>query len=166
VGLENWIFVLAFFQGTKINAWAYYGVDEIGGGSIDEMVAMEHRVYLRSARAIYLYGGEYHTTYPDDGESIAELSPPFLTAKSPATPKDLTGFDIGCEGVWAVDLIPNPADDAYESRVGVFRRPTYSAGRAAMNGTTAMFALKATCSKAGFARISNMAVHYDSEKAE
>ena len=42
----------------------------------------------------------------------------------------------------------------------------YSAGRAAMNGTTAMFALKATCSKAGFARISNMAVHYDSEKAE
>lgn len=166
LALDNRIFVLSFFQGTKINAWTYYDVDEIGGGSIDEMVAMEHRVYLRSARAIYLYGGEYHTTYPDDGESIAELSTPFLNAKSPATPKDLTGFDIGCEGVWAVDLIPNPADDAYESRVGVFRRPTYSAGRAAMNGTTAMFALKATCSKAGFARISNMAVHYDSEKAE
>ena len=42
-------------------------VDEIGVGSIDEMVAMEHRVYLRSARAIYLYVGEYHTPYPDDG---------------------------------------------------------------------------------------------------
>lgn len=166
LALNDRIFVLSFFQGTKINAWTYYDVDEIDGGTIDELVTMEHRVYMRSGRMIYLYGGEYHSTYPDDGESIAELSTPFLNAKSPATPKELTGFDIGCEGVWEVKVVPDPADDTYETRIGIFRRPTYSKGRAGLQGTTAMFALKATCSKAGFARISNMAVHYDSEKAE
>jgi len=166
LALNKRIFVLSFFQGTKINAWTYYDVDEIGVDPIDELVTLEHKIYVRAGRYIYLYGGEYHDTYPDAGESIAELSLPFLNAKSPATHKKLTGFDIGCEGEWAVDLLPDPTNTDYETRVGTFTRATYSKPRAGLNGTTAMFALKATCSKAGYARISNMAVHYDGEKAE
>ena len=166
LAIDDRIFVLSFFQGTKINAWTYYDIDEVEGYPIEELVTLEHRVYMRANRRIYLYGGEYHETYPDDGDSIAELSTPFFNAKSPATPKDLTGFDIGCEGVWDVAVLPDPANDAYETRIGKFYKPTYSKPRAGLQGTTAMFALKATCSKAGYARISNMAVHYESEKAE
>ena len=173
LALGRRIYVLSFFQGTKINAWTYYDLDdEIPNNgndpqaTINDMVVLGRKVYLRAGDDILLYGGENGETYPDAGEAVTELHTPFLAAKSPATIKSLYGFDIGCEGEWAVDLLPNPARESVTIRAGVFNKPTFSQGAIVVQCPAAMFAVKAVCAKAGYARIANMAVHYRNAEAQ
>lgn len=171
------IFVLSYFQGTKINAWTYYDLEDelpdttgFGGavleeGRVQDMVVLGRKVYIRSNTSLLLYGDDDGQTYPDTDEAIAELHTQFLSAKTPATIKSVYGFDIGCEGEWAVDMLPNPARETVEMRVGVFNKPSFSAGKITVQCPSAMFAVKAVCSRAGYGRIANMAIHYKPAEA-
>lgn len=162
------ILVLSYFQGTKINAWTYYDLaDELGIANltIEQMVVLGRKVYMRSNDFLFLYGDDNGVTYPGTDEAVAELHTQFLSAKTPATIKSIKGFDIGCEGEWAVDLLPNPAREDVDMRVGVFNKPSFSAGNIAVQCPSAMFAVKAVCARAGYGRIANMAIHYKPAEA-
>lgn len=160
------IFVFSYFPGSKINAWTYYDLsDEIGEDDISDMIRVGKRIYLRAGDTIFLYGGDDNATYPDDDEIEAEIQFPFLAAGSPATFKGITGFDIGLSGVWHCYLLPDPANESVELDIGTFSKNTFSQPKNAIEMPTCMFALRFNCSRAGAAKVSNCAVHYNQIEA-
>lgn len=164
LAMHNRIFVYSFFPGSKISAWTYYDLtDEIGSTDISDMVKAGNRTFLRAGDNIYLYGGDTGQIYPDDDEIVAVASIPFLSAQKPDTDKGVQGFDMGSRGVWQVNLLPLPADDTVKLNIGTFTKPTYSLNDNPIQQTSSLFALEFTCSKAGYARISNATVVFEME---
>lgn len=162
LAINNRIFAYSFFPGSKISAWTYYDlIDEIGSADITEMVRSGNRIYLRSGDNIYLYGGVGNAIYPNANEIISQVQIPFLSANKPGTPKGIASFDIGCTNAWHAYLLPNCADDTIELDIGIFDQPTYSLNKQPIQMPTPLFAINLSCSAAGSATISNMAVHFD-----
>jgi hypothetical protein len=93
----------------------------------------------------------------------AEVSTAFLTAQTPATVKQLTGFDIACTGEWATKVLVNPNDTNQYVDVGTLTKTTYNTpnGRIGIPAETTHMALDLVCSAAGAATISSITVHYE-----
>lgn len=163
LAMNNRIFTYSFFPGSKISAWTYYDLtDEIGSADITEMVRSGNRIYLRSGDTILLYGGVGNTIYPNANEIIAQLQLPFLSASKPGTVKDIKGFDIGCTNAWSAQLLPNCADDTIQLDIGTFTQPTYGLNTFnPIQMPSPLFAINLSCSAAGPATVSNLAIHFD-----
>ena len=157
------VFVLSYFPGSRVSAWTYHE----HGFSISDFAKLRNRLYARGSNTIYLYGGDDDATYPDDDERTDLVSLPFVTAQTPATVKQLTGFDIACTGEWQVDLLSNPNDDNQRSRIGKLTKTTYNRpnGRIPVPGRTSHMALDLTCTRGGNATISSITLHYDADEA-
>ena len=157
------VFVLSYFPGSKIAAWTYHE----HGFSISDFARIRNRLYARSGNTIYLYGGADDATYPDDDERTDEVQLPFLTAQTPATVKQLTGFDIACTGEWAAKVLVNPNDENQYVDVGRFTKTTFNNphGRTPLPALTSHVAFNLTCTKGGAATISSIAIHYEADQA-
>lgn len=150
------IFVFSFYPSNKIKAWSYYEP----GFEISDIARINDRIYARADDTIYLYGGDDRSTYPDDGEQTVTVEFPFLDAKDPAGFKNWLGFDIALTNDWDIDLLVDPNDENNKVEVGVVNNITYPLGRVMAEFETTHVAPKLTCSAAGNAKISNMAIHY------
>jgi hypothetical protein len=110
---------------------------------------------------IYIYGGAAGTTYPDDDEVLAVIETPFFDGKTPATKKNLNGFDMASTGTWEVEILIDPNDTSKRLDVATIHKITYPLGRVAADyPQITHFAVRAVCRKAGKATISNMCIHY------
>ncbi len=159
LAVKDRIFVFSYFPGSKISAWSYYEP----GFTVDAMSSDGDKLWLRSGDSIYLYGGDDGTDYPDTDEleTVAELM--FLSAGKPATKKTWEGFDAAVVNDWSVGILPNPNDETQEIDFGTVSRITYSDMRGKFEIPTTHIAVKMSCARAGVRRISNVAVHYESE---
>lgn len=164
--LGDRIFVLSFFPGAKISAWSYYEPTEFGGDAVQAATRINNVVYVRAGDSIYAYGGVDGTTEPEDDEVTAEIDLPFLSGKTPATIKALTGFDLAAENVWICEIAFDPNDDEKTINVGRLSRITFAdKNKIKIPGETSMVAPTLTCTKGGAASISMLAIHFESEDA-
>ena len=78
----------------------------------------------------------------------------------PATKKNLSGFDLGCEGTWLCELLVNPADTTQKLTIGTVVDTTFFNSDDSLGAETTHFAPQMTCSAAGYAAVYNLAVHW------
>ena len=89
-----------------------------------------------------------------------------MSANTPATIKGVSGFDISCEGTWLAKLLTDPNDtDNVQLTIGTFNQITVSNSRNVIQHSCSIFAVNLSCTTAGYACISGMAIHYDAEEA-
>lgn len=160
------IMVLSYFPGAKISAWSYYEPTEFEGEAIQTFVRSRGRVVARAGDYLYFYGGLTADTLPEDDEVTAEVQLPFVSGKTPATIKSLTGFDMAGTNTWACELAFDPNDADRTINVGNISRITFAdQSRIPLPGETSMVAPKLTCTKGGRATISMLAIHFEGEDA-
>lgn len=164
------VYVFSYFAGAKISAWSQYSTpvfthEELGPQNIPitDLVILNGRVYARlQNNHLVLYGGVNNESY-DATEVVAET--PFLDARAPATWKMLEGIDIGAQGEWIIDICTDPrAPNVYE-RLAQLAGPSYTLQRIPVAGNSTHFKLRMRSTGGGYARLSNLAVHYMSHEA-
>lgn len=154
--LAEEIFVLTNYPGTGIRGWTRYSP----GFEVTAFARTTTRVAARDADTIYVYGGTDGRQYPSAGEMVATVKLPFLTARDDAGFKNLTGFDVGAVNAWSVTALVNPNNESETISVGIFDGATYSDDNAEQIGEVTHVAYHLVCNSAGFASLSNMAVHH------
>jgi hypothetical protein len=157
MALKQKIIVLSYFPMSKITAWSYIQFDH----DIDNMVRCGDTIYVRCNNAIYAYGGEDGTEYPDAGEYETVVETPFMSASDPAAFKAWEGFDQTATGEWLVELLPDQNDTSKSITIGRLTSNTFSNMAAKLPGYSAFFALRFTCDQAGFASLSSLAQHFE-----
>jgi hypothetical protein len=160
IGIDNRIYVLSYFPAAKISAWSYYEVDF----TVKHFAKVGDRIYVRGTEDgtdfLYLYGGADNNTYPGIDEDVCLIELPFFSASNPAAFKELLGFDIIGINSWKVEILPDPANEAVVVNQGISTGTTYGKPRYGMTGVSSLFAVNLTCSAAGPAAISALAMHY------
>lgn len=162
--LGDKIFVFSYFPSavSKISAWSFFEP----GFSVDGLVrATDNRVYARSGDQIYLYGGEDNMTYPDEGETPAVVELCFLDGDNPAAIKMFRAYDADVENLWDIEAAFDENQPDNYQPIGSVDRSTFISGEAGMEGEGASVGLRFTCSAAGFAKLSQLVIHYDAEQA-
>ena len=168
------VFVFSFFPGAKISAWSYFDLTDDVGGAISTFARTEDRLFARSGDVVYQYGGNTDAVYPLANEAEVQVILPFLDGGTPATKKNLSGWDVGCENDWLVELYPNPKRGAdatapltpLKVQLGTAPGTTYMEGIADLGIEATHFALSFTCSAAGFAKLMNTALHWKAPHGE
>ena len=154
------IYVFSYFPGSKVSAWSTY---EPGFASnISNWAYDGKQVLCRAGDELYSLGGENDTTYDN---STVTIQLPFLSGGKPATSKDWTGMDMVCENDWDVYVSTDPTDINTNEQVGTVNRTTYGLGRIPLAGYSTHMAVKMTCTRAGAAKIGNIALHYEGAEA-
>lgn len=157
LALDDRIIILSYFPSSKITAWSYADP----GFSITELIRTGSRVYARSGATIYILGGEGNDTYPSANELNCVLETPFMDAKDPADIKDLNGVDMALSNDWLVEILVDPNDTTKLVTAGVINKTTYNLDQIKIPGRTALVAFRLTCSAAGAATVSNVAIHFN-----
>lgn len=164
LSLGGRIFVLSYFPGAKISAWSYYEPEELAGAAVQNIVRIGRQLYIRAGDDIFVYGGVDGATYPEDDEITGEVQLPFMSGKTPATIKELTGFDIAATNTWECVIAFDPNAEDKTINCGRLSRITFAdAEKIKIPGRTSMIAPTLTCTKGGRATISMMAIHYEGE---
>lgn len=153
------VYVYSYFAGAKVSAWGRYRVPS----PVRWLVVQNGRVYARCEDdKMRLIGGADNNSYDDTQVFVVT---PFMDARQPGTHKQIQGIDLGIEGEWIVDIALDPGNpEAYE-RVAQIDRPTFAMERIIVDGITSHFKLRLQSVGGGYARLCNIAVHYDPNEA-
>lgn len=159
------IFILSFFEGSKISAWSTYtpAVNNVPF-NIDDAVVFKKKVMIRSGDKIYSYGG-LGTTLVYDSTS-PELWTPYLDANAPARAKDFKGIDVACEGEWLVEAALDPSNLAATDKVATVNKTTYNEDTISFEHEARHVSLRFKGQGAGAKKIAAAAIHYKGEAAE
>ena len=161
VAIHKRIYVLSFFPSAKISGWSFYDLDF----AVTHLAKVGNRIYVRGTDDdgddfLYLYGGTDNNDYPAEDEDVIEIELPYFSAKNPASFKELQGFDIIGINNWKVDVLPDPNDESVKVTQGTTKGVSYGKPRFGATGVTPLFAVNLTCSQAGPATFSALAMHY------
>lgn len=149
------VYVYSRFAESKVSAFSTYSP----GRDFESMVVIKDQLYARAGDSIYLYGGDDGTSYDT---SVVTVVTPFMDMEEPGTHKQATAVNFGLEGEWDVYANYNPNDpDNFTVHVGKFKRITYGDEQIPLDGHFNHVSLKLTHSKAEYARIGNIAIHYE-----
>lgn len=169
------IFVLSTYPNARISAWSLLDT----GTPVDAAITANSRIVTRIGDEIFLYGlppavsenpfdpnvalNVSASSY-DASEVLVET--PFFDAAEPATSKRWTGIDVTCEGTWQIEVNPDPISDI-ETWVSVGRvtQATWGLGRVPIDFQTHHLAVRLRSTNNGFARLSNMALHFETGEA-
>lgn len=154
VAIGGKVFVLSLFSASKIAAWSEYDF----GFSVSDFAVLDDRVYARSGDTIYLFGGDDNDVYDD---SVVTVILPFADADAPATFKELTGIDATVDGEWRVYAAFNPKQPTVFEDLGAISGPTWGEPADGAQGESTHFKFKLTHEKAEYARIANLAFHFE-----
>lgn len=155
LALGSKLYVFSYFAGAKISAWSNY----LPPSPVTDIAIFQGRLWVRCENdKLYLYGGADNKTYD---ETQVDVILPFLDGRSPATGKEFSGIDLGIEGEWIVDACFDPANPDFYERICQIDQPTFAMARIPMTAHSTHFKLRLRSVGAGYARLSNIAVHYD-----
>lgn len=155
LAIGNKVLVFSYFASKSISAWSWYELSF----EVEEFYAVGDRVYARSGFKIYLLGGADGNTYGSDYEVTAQL--PFMSAKRPATFKQIKGVDIAATGEWNFSMLTNPKNISEKVHCGIIEGVTYTEENIGAIGHFTHVAPLLKHKGAGKASISSIAVHYD-----
>lgn len=155
------IYVYSYFPSSNINAWSVYlpttGPDRIPL-EVSHLCTLNDRIYARSGNFIFAYGGLTGGRYD---ESEVKVQMPYLDGGKPGHFKTLAAVDSACEGEWDVwsgaDIM---APDVFDY-IGKIKNSTYSMGRVSAVGIGTHICIKMESKYDGYARIGNLAVHFE-----
>jgi hypothetical protein len=153
------IFVFSYFTGSNVAAWSTYET----GFSVEAMNYVNGRIYVRGQNAIYIYGGVSGNEY-DDCE--VEITLPYLDGGKPAHIKTIQAIDMGCEGTWDVFIGMDVSQPNSRDYSGTIENSTYTIGRLLHFGIGTHIGTRLVHKSAGYARLSNFAIHYTIANAE
>lgn len=164
LSLGEFVYVFSYFSGAKVSAWGRYRVPS----PVRWLDVLDGRVYARCEDGSFLlYGGDGNKTY--DATQV-EVITPFADARQPGTHKQISGIDLGIEGEWMVDICTDinakdiNGNSIYE-RVAQIDQPTFSMETIPVDGVASHFSLRLRSVGEGYARLANIAVHYDPSSA-
>jgi hypothetical protein len=153
------IYVFSHFSSSQVSAWSTYETDF----DIVDAVSFNGRLYLfGDNHHLYVYGGLDGATY-DGCEVEGEL--PFLSTGTPATMKSFTAFDAVVEGEWSFSLGTNPEAADERDVIGSLWAPSFDMRRIPIDAQGTHFSATFTNSTPGYARLSNLIVHYNPHEA-
>lgn len=164
LAIKNRIYVFSFFKNSKVSGWSLYEPQF----SITALAKVSQNIFARDdASAIYLYGGDSGTTYPDALETPLEIEFPFMDVDKAAHHKTLEGFDFAAINTFDCNILINPNDETVMSELFTLNGITYPDNRVGgLSLRSSHFALKLVCDKAGLAELHSMAIHYQLDDAE
>lgn len=160
LALGSRVFVFTFFPSKKIAAWSWYEP----GVEFTDMVALNDRVYCRAGDTIYLYGGADNNTY--DPLTLVTAGLPFLSGGKPGTFKIVKGMDIASTGSWDCKLLVNPNDEEEFINLGNLEGVSFPEEGIPVDAHTTHIAPVLTHHGAGFASLSQIAIHTDGAEAK
>lgn len=152
------VYAFSFFPSSKVSAWSTYEP----GLEFTHWAIVDDRVWGRAGNKMYLYGGADGDTY-DDAE--VEIILPWVSAKTPATMKEVTGIDIALQGEWDIYVGTAPDAPTEYTLAHTVDRASFTLGRLPNVGQTTHVGLKLKHQKAEAAKISGVMVHYIPEEA-
>ena len=158
LGLDQKIFVLSYYPAPGVTAWSVYEPEFL---PTDAAVCGE-RVFLRSGSKLYLYGGADGETY--DAARV-RVTTPYLSDDRPATFKMFQAVDFLADGAWSAELGLDPRNPELWEPIGVYDGVTYPLGRMGVTGMSTHAAFRLTHEAPGYARLAQMAFHYQDADA-
>lgn len=153
------VYVFSYFPNSSVAAWSTYEP----GFAVSKFTTKDGRVYARSGNVIYLYGGTNNAEYD---ASEVDVILPYLDGGKPAHQKTFHGIDMTCEGSWAVAAGMDPIAPLARDNTNIVTQPTFSLGRVGMAGMGTHVGLRLVNQSSGYARISNIVVHFDLNEAD
>lgn len=154
LAIKDKIFVLSYSPTTKVSAWSVFEP----GFDVAWMSNFQDTVCLRdTAGGVYLYGGVSADQYDD---AAVEIVLPYLNGEKPAAVKTWMAVDLVADGTWAMFCSFDPLVDEFE-QVGVFNGTTFPLGDMSVSGLGTHVGIKLVHSDTGYARVSQVAVHFD-----
>lgn len=156
------IFTLSYFPNSKVTAWSI----QQPGFTATDFTASKRQLYARSTiggganDTIYLYGGLNGTTYANAGELTSLIETSFVSAQSPDKVKAWIDFSMACQNVWDIYLLVDPDDDTRTIHIGKISKNSYDLTIIPAIGEFPYVAVRAICTAAGQASISNMTLGY------
>jgi hypothetical protein len=157
LAIDNRIYVLSYFPSSKVTAWSYYETPF----RVQDFVRDNALLYARGDDdRIYLYGGDSGEEYPGDGEQPVSVELPFLNADSPSAQKMLTGADVALTNEWLIKILPDPNNESIIQTVGRFYKNSFHEPHIPLTARTSHFALTMECTKAGYASLSGVLIHF------
>ncbi len=166
LALGDEILVHSNYRSNKVSAWTMYRP----GFAVTDFVVDGNRVYARSdGNRLFLYGGDDGATY--DSSAVLASNPayillPYLNAGTPATRKTFTALDATVEGQWDFSIGTNPEVPGSFDPIARLWAPSIDMQRIPLDGASGVaFALKISVAGGGYARLSNVIMHYTANEA-
>lgn len=168
LALDDKIYVLSYFPGSKITGWSWYEPTEITDFSADWVSVDEGKLYIRSGDDVYIYGGDTGTEYDSTAADMYPVTVglPFLSGKRPSNKKTVNAYDVSAVNEWLVEALVDPRNEARKVVVGTLSEDTYpdQIHPASFDGNG--FAMQFTCRKPGAATLTNFALDFDEDQDE
>lgn len=155
LAVGNKCYVFSYFPASRVSAWSIYEP----GFAVTDWAIVGRRLYCRGGDGkLYLLGGKNGTTY-DDTEVVAYV--PYVDGKQPATKKTFTGLDMASEGLWKVEIGPEPLDMNALQTVAYVEETTFSKANVAFQARSTHIALKLTSQGSGYAKVGSLVIHFE-----
>lgn len=152
------VYVYSYFPTPGISAWSTYEP----GFTITDFSYAGARVYARSGDTIYLYGGISGQVYDS---SVVDVILPYMDGGKPAHNKTLEAFDMSCDGTWDVYIGMDQSNQDARDLIATVTDSTWSDGRMQACGIGTHAGIQLKCTTAGYARIGNVAAHFQIDDA-
>jgi putative flippase GtrA len=148
-------YVFSYFPASRVSAWSIYEP----GFAVTDWAIIGRRLYCRGSDGkLYLLGGKNGTTY-DNTEAVAYV--PYVDGKQPATKKTFTGMDMASEGLWKVEIAPDPLNMNALETVAFIEETTFSKSNVAFQARSTHLAMKLTSQGTGYAKVGSLVIHFE-----
>lgn len=169
LAMKDLIFTFSFFDGAKVSAWSTYTPSIVVDGvetsfPVEQTVAFNRRIYIRSGDMIYVYGGLGEEQVYDD--TVAVVGLPYLDGDTPTQKKGLTGFDAAAEGEWIVFMRMDVNNIEAKDKIGTLVNSTFQEGRVPGNGQSTHYSPLLMTKGSGPARLGSIIIHHDGDADE
>lgn len=159
LALGDKVYVYSYFPTPQIAAWSVYEP----GFVISHFAKSFGKVYCRSGNNVYVYGGESGNDYDD---CDVDIFLPFLDAGKPAHFKQLEAYDLGAEGPWTAYAGLDTSNMDALDLLGYTQDSTWDIQKMAAVGQGTHIAMRFKNKAPGYARISNVAIHYSTGESD
>jgi hypothetical protein len=148
-------YVFSYFPASRVSAWSIYEP----GFAVTDWAIVGRKLYCRGGNGkLYLLGGNNGTTY-DNTQVVAFV--PYVDGKQPATKKSFTGLDMASEGLWKVEVAPDPLNMSGLQTVAYVEETTFGKANVAFQVRSTHLAMKMTSQGSSYAKIGSLVIHFE-----
>jgi hypothetical protein len=148
------IYVLSLSPSANIVAWSRFDP----GFVVGYMITVGSLLIVRSENNLYSYGNGSAETYDT---SELEVILPMIAGNEPATDKLFTGMDAAVEGTWVFEVGTDVQQPDVKELVATVTGATFGMQNLGLQNFGTHIGIRARCSDAARARLSNIMIHYN-----